>query len=149
MVSRRRNRSADERERRERQDGITRRDFLDGTAVTAAGLAMAAAAPGLTGAQAMAAAQIPSTSLPAGYYPPVFESPNTGLPDAVIDRTFKLDGPPITTRRRSTRRTAARGSTRPPTTPASASTASSSGRGRAGSPPRSPTWTASDRRSGS
>ena len=57
---------------------------------------MAAAAPGLTGAEAMAAAQIPSSALPAGYYPPGFESPNTGQPDAVIDRTFKIDGPPIT-----------------------------------------------------
>jgi spermidine dehydrogenase len=96
MASRRRSRFTDERDRRESKDGITRRDFLDGTAVTAAGLAMAAAAPGLTGAEAMAAAQIPSGRLPVGYYPPGFESPNTGLPDAVIDRTFKIDGPPVT-----------------------------------------------------
>src|SRR4029078_4947640 len=32
--------------------------------------------------------------LPRGYYPPTFVSPNTGLPDTVIDRTFKIDGPP-------------------------------------------------------
>ena len=96
MADRKRSRSKDERERRERKDGITRRDFLDGTAVTAAGLAVAAAVPGLTGAEAMAAAQIPSTSLPADYYPPGFATPNTGQPDAVIDRTFKIDGPPIT-----------------------------------------------------
>jgi len=68
MARRRRGRFTDERERRESADGITRRDFLDGTAVTAAGLAVAAAAPGLTGAEAMAAAQIPSTALPASYY---------------------------------------------------------------------------------
>ncbi len=49
MADRKRSRSNDERERRERKDGITRRDFLDGAAVTAAGLAVAAAAPGLTG----------------------------------------------------------------------------------------------------
>jgi hypothetical protein len=34
------------------EDGITRRDFLDGVAITAAGLAAAAAAPHLTGAEA-------------------------------------------------------------------------------------------------
>jgi spermidine dehydrogenase len=96
MAGRRRKRFGDEREQREKKDGITRRDFLDGTAVTAAGLAVAAAAPGLTGAEAMASAQIPPTSLPTGYYPPGFASPNTGLPDEVIDRTFKLDGPPPT-----------------------------------------------------
>ena len=44
----------DERERREKKDGISRRDFLDGAAVSAAGLAAAAAFPGLTGAEAMA-----------------------------------------------------------------------------------------------
>ena len=48
MADGKRSRSKDERERRERKDGITRRDFLDGTAVTAAGLAVAAAMPGLT-----------------------------------------------------------------------------------------------------
>src|SRR3954454_2770282 len=96
MASRRRMRFGDEREQRERKDGITRRDFLDGTAVTAAGLAVAAAAPGLTGAEAMAGAKQPPTGLPADYYPPSFESPNTGQPDRVIERTFKLDGPPIT-----------------------------------------------------
>ena len=90
--------SRDERERREKKDGITRRDFLDGTAVTAAGLAMAAASPGLTGAQAMAkAAQShgkPPDGLPPDYYPPSFTVPNTGEPDAVIKGTIKLDGPP-------------------------------------------------------
>src|SRR5215207_6602840 len=96
MADRRRSRSSDERERRETKDGITRRDFLDGTVVTAAGLAMAAAAPGLTGAQAMAAAKLPPTTLPKDYYPPTFATPNTGQPDRVIRRTFKLDGPPIT-----------------------------------------------------
>jgi hypothetical protein len=38
----------DERERREARDGITRRDFIDGAAVTAAGLAAAGAAGGGT-----------------------------------------------------------------------------------------------------
>ena len=52
----RKRRHADERERREKRDGITRKDFLDGAAVTAAGLAAAAAFPGLTGSQAMAKA---------------------------------------------------------------------------------------------
>ena len=49
-----RRRYKDERELREEKDGITRRDFLDGAAVSAAGLAAAAALPGLTGAEAMA-----------------------------------------------------------------------------------------------
>jgi spermidine dehydrogenase len=96
MADRRRSRNSDERERRERKDGITRRDFLDGTAVTAAGLIAAAAGSGLTGAEAMAAPALPPTQLPAGYYPPSFATPNTGQPDRVIERTFKLDGPPIT-----------------------------------------------------
>lgn len=90
----------DEREGREKKDGITRRDFLDGTAVTAAGLAMAAAGPGLTGAQAMAKAasggRQPPTELPASYYPPTFGDPNTGEPDGAIERTIKIDGPPVT-----------------------------------------------------
>ena len=38
-------------------DGITRRDFLDGVAITAAGLAAAAAAPHLSGAEALAASR--------------------------------------------------------------------------------------------
>ena len=43
-------------------DGITRRDFLDGVAITAAGLAAAAAAPYLTGAEAaLAAGQTPGS----------------------------------------------------------------------------------------
>ena len=50
----RRPRYADERERREARDGISRRDFLDGAAVSAAGLAAAAAFPGLSGAEALA-----------------------------------------------------------------------------------------------
>ena len=49
--SARKRRYADERERREKRDGITRKDFLDGAAVSAAGLAAAAAFPGLTGAR--------------------------------------------------------------------------------------------------
>ena len=83
----------DERERREKKDGITRRDFLDGAAVTAGGLAAAAAFPGLTGSEAMAAAK-GDDPLPAGYYPPSFSDPYTGQSDQVIDRTIKIDGPP-------------------------------------------------------
>jgi hypothetical protein len=51
MGDARKGRFKDERERREQRDGITRRDFLDGAAVTAAGLAVA----GMTGGQAFAA----------------------------------------------------------------------------------------------
>src|SRR3954453_5725383 len=98
MADRRWRRASDERERREKKDGISRSDILDGTAVTAAGLAIAAARPGLPGVQAMASAnpKLPPTQLPADYYPPTFVSPNTGQPDAVIQDTFKLDGPPVT-----------------------------------------------------
>ena len=52
-------------------DGITRRDFLDGVAITAAGLAAAAAAPHLSGAEALAASRGHAPRpLPPGYYPP-------------------------------------------------------------------------------
>jgi spermidine dehydrogenase len=94
-------RYSDERERREKKDGITRREFLDGMAITAAGLAMAAANPWASGAQAMAATrasdpQLPPTQLPPSYYAPSFRDPNTGEPDVVINRTIKIDGPPVT-----------------------------------------------------
>ncbi len=92
MSEDRRPRNRDERERREKQDGITRRDFLDGAAVSAAGLAAAAAFPGLTGAEAMAHGSDPG--LPAGYYPPGFSDPHNGIPSQVIRRTIKIDGPP-------------------------------------------------------
>jgi spermidine dehydrogenase len=75
-------------------DGITRRDFLDGAAITAAGLAAAAAAPHLTGAEAAAVtAGHGAPGLPAGYYPPA----KTGLkghPDRVVRQTMKIDGRP-------------------------------------------------------
>ncbi len=86
-------RNSDEREKREAKDGITRRDFLDGAAVTAGGLAVAAAYPHLTGSEAMAASK-GDNPLPPDYYPPSFTNPYTGQPDEVIDRTIKIDGPP-------------------------------------------------------
>jgi spermidine dehydrogenase len=92
MSEDRRPRYRDERERREKQDGITRRDFLDGAAVSAAGLAAAAAFPGLTGAEAMAHGSDPGLS--PSYYPPGFADPHNGIPAQVIRRTIKIDGPP-------------------------------------------------------
>lgn len=91
-----RRRYSDERERREKKDGITRRDFLDGAAISAAGLATAAAFPHLTGAQAMARTKGGGgdPGLPPDYYPPSFNDPLTGLPDSVIRKTVKIDGPP-------------------------------------------------------
>ena len=75
-----------------RGDGITRRDFLDGVAISAAGLAAAAAAPHLTGAEAAAVAAS-ERGLPPGYYPPV-ETGLKGQPNRVIRQTMKIDGPP-------------------------------------------------------
>ena len=78
-------------------DGITRRDFLDGVAITAAGLAAAAASPYLTGAEAALAAvggQRPPSSytLPTGYYPPT-STGVTGEPDNVVRDTMEFDPP--------------------------------------------------------
>ena len=78
-------------------DGITRRDFLDGVAITAAGLAAAAASPYLTGAEAALAAasgtKPPSSyTLPPGYYPPT-STGITGEPDNVVRDTMEFDPP--------------------------------------------------------
>ena len=75
-------------------DGITRRDFLDGVAIGAAGLAAAAAAPYLTGAEAALAAggPPPGYSLPPGYYPPT-STGITGEPDNVVGNTMRIDPP--------------------------------------------------------
>jgi spermidine dehydrogenase len=78
--------------------GISRRDFLDGVAITAAGLAAAAATPYLTGAEAALAAaskgHVPQPpTLPPGYYPPT-STGITGEPNSVIDLIYKIDGRP-------------------------------------------------------
>src|SRR5689334_17080486 len=78
-----------------RKDGITRRDFLDGVAITSAGLAAAAASPHLAGAEAKLAATFGSEPppLPPGYDPPTV----TGLPghdDAMVRDTMRIGGPP-------------------------------------------------------
>ena len=93
-------------------DQITRRDFLDGVAITAAGLAIAAAAPHLTGAEAAHAATNPSsgTGLPPDYYPPTATG-LTGESDLVVRNTMRID-PPAGSRRTSTRRSRATASTR-------------------------------------
>jgi spermidine dehydrogenase len=67
---------------------ITRRDFLDGVAITAAGLAAAAAAPQLTGAEAALAAR----HRPAAYPPSA--TGITGEPDDVIRDVLRIDGLP-------------------------------------------------------
>jgi spermidine dehydrogenase len=67
-------------------DGITRRDFLDGVAITAAGLAAAAAAPHLTGAEAALASHRSS-------YPPSATG-IIGQPNRVIRDTMAFDGLP-------------------------------------------------------
>ena len=77
------------------RDGITRRDFLDGVAISAAGLAAAAAAPHLTGAEAALAAKgrKPPAPLPPGYHPPT-DTGLTGTPDRVVKQIMKIDGRP-------------------------------------------------------
>ncbi len=79
------------------QDGISRRDFLDGVAISAAGLAAAAAAPYMTGAEAALASggrHCPSPRpLPPGYYPPTATGP-TGTPAEVVKKIYKIDGRP-------------------------------------------------------
>jgi spermidine dehydrogenase len=68
-------------------DRITRRDFLDGVAITAAGLAAAAAAPHLSGAEALA-----SSSHHAPY--PPSDTGIVGQRNAVIRDTMAFDGLP-------------------------------------------------------
>ena len=75
-------------------DGITRRDFLDGVAITAAGLAAAAAAPHLSGAEALAASRGHGPQpLPPGYFPPTVTGLK-GQPDHVVEDIMRIDGPP-------------------------------------------------------
>jgi spermidine dehydrogenase len=69
---------------------ISRRDFLDGVAIGAAGLAAAAASPSLTGAEA---ALLGSRPLPRDYYPPT-STGITGEPDDVIRDVMRIDGRP-------------------------------------------------------
>src|SRR5262245_40018039 len=80
---------------RKGDDGITRRDFLDGVAISAAGLAVAAASPYLTGAEAALAAKgrpPSSTGLPPGYYPPTATG-ITGEADRIVRDTMEIDPP--------------------------------------------------------
>jgi spermidine dehydrogenase len=77
-----------------RRRGISRRQFLDGAAISAAGMAVAAASPGLTGAQAATIARTGGGSaLPPGYYPPR-STGITGQPNNVISSVMKIDGLP-------------------------------------------------------
>lgn len=84
------------------RDGITRRDFLDGVAITAAGLAVAAAAPFLTGAEAAWASDGERDGgkgggngggLPPGYDPDVVTGLK-GQPDGLVHQTMAIDGRP-------------------------------------------------------
>ena len=75
-------------------DGITRRDFLDGVAISAAGLAAAAAAPHLTGAEALASTRgHDPRPLPPGYFPPTVTGLK-GQPDDVVEDIMRIDGRP-------------------------------------------------------
>ena len=69
---------------------ITRRDFLDGVAITAAGLAAASAMPGLTGAEAAFAA---SSAADPDFYPPTATGLK-GQPDGVLSQYMAIDGKP-------------------------------------------------------
>jgi spermidine dehydrogenase len=70
------------------EDRITRRDFLDGVAITAAGLAAAAAAPNLTGAEAALRSRSRTSS-----YPPT-DTGIVGERNAVIHDITAIDGFP-------------------------------------------------------
>ncbi|HEX5619538.1 MAG TPA: NAD(P)-binding protein [Solirubrobacteraceae bacterium] len=70
------------------EDRITRRDFLDGVAITAAGLAAAAAAPNLTGAEAALRSRSRTSS-----YPPT-DTGIVGQRNAVIRDAVAIDGFP-------------------------------------------------------
>jgi spermidine dehydrogenase len=70
------------------EDRITRRDFLDGVAITAAGLAAAAAAPNLTGAEAALRSRSRTSS-----YPPT-DTGVVGQRNAVIRDVTAIDGFP-------------------------------------------------------
>jgi spermidine dehydrogenase len=70
------------------EDRITRRDFLDGVAITAAGLAAAAAAPNLNGAEAALRSRSRTSS-----YPPT-DTGIVGLRNAVVRDTMAIDGFP-------------------------------------------------------
>lgn len=75
-------------------NGITRRQFLDGVAIGGSGLAMAAAFPWMTGAEAAVASRKGvGPALPAGYYPPRMTG-ITGETNPVVRGTVKIDGLP-------------------------------------------------------
>ena len=76
----------------DRSGKITRREFLDGVAIGSVGLAIAAANPWMTGAQAAALANTGPT-LPPGYYPPTEEG-LTGIRDNMLSRVLAIDGMP-------------------------------------------------------
>jgi spermidine dehydrogenase len=69
---------------------ITRKDFLDGVAITAAGLAAASALPGLTGAEAAFAA---SSAADPDFYPPTATGLK-GQPDGPLGQFMAIDGKP-------------------------------------------------------
>ena len=91
-------------------DGITRRDFLDGVAITAAGLAAAAASPYLTGAEAALAA-VGGTKPPSSYtLPPHYLRPR---PESPASPTTSCATRWSSTRLRAARRTCRRVQARP------------------------------------
>ena len=77
---------------RSKRSRVTRRQFLDGVAISGSGLAVAAAFPWMTGAQAASAGRA-AGGLPPGYYPPR-STGITGEPDDVIREIVKIDGLP-------------------------------------------------------
>ena len=86
---------SDERGNEESSNRISRRDFLDGVAISAAGLAAAAVAPQLIGAEAAMAAESsgPAAAEPPPEYPPAATG-IAGEIDPVITDVGKIDGMP-------------------------------------------------------
>lgn len=86
--------SPDAQDTTSRRRPVTRRQFLDGVAISSTGLAIAAASPTLTGAQAASLARGGHRPPPSPIAYPPTSTGITGQPDDVIDGIVRIDGRP-------------------------------------------------------
>ena len=91
--------SPDAQDTTSRRRPVTRRQFLDGVAISSTGLAIAAASPTLTGAQAASLARGGHRPPPQPIAYPPTSTGITGQPDDVIDGIVRIDGRPEPPRR--------------------------------------------------